>query len=134
MIRFMLDTNACIAVLNGSPASVRSRLLKNEPSECVISQVVHVELVYGAFHSQSPKRNLARIERLRRYVRVMPWEEEAALASAQIQNDLAAIGRPIGPYDTMIAGHAVAQDAILVSHNTREFGRVGELKLEDWEE
>ena len=133
MIRYLLDTNACIRAINGHPPCVRERLLEVDPTEAAISQVIHYELLFGVYRSSQPERNLANLKHFLRYVRVLDWGVEQAVEAAQIRASLARQGQPIGPYDTLIAGHARSLGAILVTHNVSEFARVDGLKVEDWE-
>jgi tRNA(fMet)-specific endonuclease VapC len=133
VIRYVLDTNACIGAINGRPPSVRERLLDVDPTQVAISQIVYYELLFGVFHSSQRDRNLANLKHLLKYVQVLDWGVEQAVAAAQIRSELARFGQPIGPYDTLIAGHARSLGAILITHNTREFGRVDGLQVEDWE-
>jgi tRNA(fMet)-specific endonuclease VapC len=133
MIRFMLDTNACIGVINNRPPILRERLLQIAPTEVAISQIVHYELAFGVCNSSQTEKNQANLLHFLKYVQVLEWSEEQATVAAQIRCDLMRKGQPIGPYDTLIAAHARSINAILISHNTREFTRVDGLEVEDWE-
>ena len=133
MIRYLLDTNACIAVINDNPLSVRKRLLQTDPLEVAISQIVHYELAFGVCNSSQVERNQANLQHFLKYVQVLDWGEEQATSAAQIRCDLLRAGRPIGPYDILIAAHAHSLEAILVTHNRREFARVDGLRVADWE-
>jgi len=133
MIRYMLDTNACIGIINERPPALRARLLQVNPAEVAISQIVHYELAFGVCHSGQPQRNRANLTHFLRYVQALDWGGEQAAQAAAIRCDLQHRGCPIGPYDLLIAGHARSLQAILVTHNTAEFGRVAGLQIEDWE-
>lgn len=133
MIRYMLDTNACIRVINGDPPALRERLQQLDPAEVAISQIVRYELEFGVCNSAQPEKNRANLLHFLKYVQVLDWSEGQAIEAAQIRCELARKGQPIGPYDTLIAAHARSLEAILISHNTREFGRVEHLQVEDWE-
>jgi tRNA(fMet)-specific endonuclease VapC len=130
----MLDTNACIHVINDRPPEVRQRLLQSEPTEVAISQIVHYELAYGVCNSTQPEKNQANLDHFLKYVQVLDWGDEEAATAAQIRCHLQRIGQPTGPYDLLIAAHARSLDAVLVTHNTREFSRVEGLRIEDWEQ
>lgn len=91
-----------------------------------------MELIYGAEKSANPERNLADVEGFAARLEVLPYDAQAAAHSGQLRAELARIGKPIGPYDQMIAGHARAQGLILVTNNLREFERVPGLRVEDW--
>lgn len=133
MIRYMLDTNACIGVINGNPSTLRKRLLLEDPGQVAISQLVRYELEIGVCNSTQPEKNRANLLHFLKYVRALDWGEAQATEAAQIRCEQARKGRPIGHYDTLIAAHARSLDVILITHNTREFGRVDSLQIEDWE-
>ncbi len=98
-----------------------------------VSAIVWFELMFGA--SKSTKRSEVERRRLRTFagqLEVLPLDLAACEAAAAVRAQLEAVGKPIGSYDTLIAGHALALSATLVTHNTREFSRVRGLKLADW--
>lgn len=129
----MLDTNACIGVINGNPPALRSRLLGLSPDEVAISEIVRYKLEFGICRSQHQEKNRANLTHFLRYIRVLDWSEPQSVEAAEIRCALARLGQLIGHYDILIAAHARSLGAILVTHNTREFGRVERLRLEDWE-
>jgi tRNA(fMet)-specific endonuclease VapC len=132
-MRYLLDTNVCVVYLNGRSESVRDRLLSTPSDDMAVCSVVKAELFYGAFRSNNPTRTLERQQSfLARFVS-LPFEDEAALLAGQIRVSLASAGTPIGSYDLQIAAITLANNLILVTHNTREFERVDELQIEDWE-
>ena len=133
MIRYMLDTNACIGVINGNPPALRRRLLLEDPTNIAISQIVRYELEFGICKSTQPEKNRANLLHFLKYVLALDWGEEQATEAALVRCELARNGQPIGPYDILIAAHARSLDAILVTHNTREFEKVETLHVEDWE-
>ena len=83
--------------------------------------------------SQNPRRTLARQQPFVNRFVSLPFDDQAAEIYGEIRADLEKMGQPIGPNDFLIAAIAVANDVTLVTHNTREFGRAKDLKLEDWE-
>lgn len=99
-----------------------------------ISAVTLGELVFGAEHSRQVERNLADIEAMSARLEVLSFDNKAAYLFGQIRAALYSAGRPIGPYDMMIAGQARASGLILVTNNLKEFERVPGLILEDWTE
>jgi tRNA(fMet)-specific endonuclease VapC len=129
-MRYLLDTNAVIALLNdpGSPVSVRIRQLP--PAEIGLSAIVMHELYFGAYKSQRRERNLEIVDGLR--LEVVPFDQEDARHAGEIRAALAAQGTPIGGYDVLIAGQARARSLTLVTHNVREFQRVSQLEIENW--
>jgi tRNA(fMet)-specific endonuclease VapC len=126
-----LDTNAIIGLLNHSSSRLAHRVRQEKPSDIAISAIGAHELFYGAFRSRYPDRNAAVIDGLE--FPMVEFDKDDARESDEIRAALAGLGTPIGPYDVLIAGQAVARDLILVSHNLAEFGRVPRLKIEDWE-
>ena len=129
-MRFLLDTNAVIAVLAGKVA-VTGRLRRQALRDVAVSSVVIHELRYGASKSARQAENHSRIDALR--FEVVPFEAEDARQAGEIRAALERAGTPIGGYDLLIAGQALARDLILVTHNMREFERVEGLRFEDWE-
>lgn len=135
MIEYVLDTNACIAIINGSSVSVRSRLkraLAEGSVVCVSSLVVH-ELWYGVAKSARRDHNTERVQAfLSGPVHQVDFDEADARAAGEVRAQLEAEGRVIGAYDTLIAGQAARRGFTLVTANTREFDRVDGLMVEDW--
>ena len=129
-MKYLLDTNAVIAILKGDPA-VTGRLRAHLPSDFGLPSIVVHELYYGACKSQRAAENLARVEALQ--FEIVPFDAEDAQHAGELSAQLAAAGTPIGPYDALIAGQARARGLVLVTHNVREFARVNELQVEDWQ-
>jgi tRNA(fMet)-specific endonuclease VapC len=130
-----LDTNAVIAVLNDPASRVRRRLdaTIGRGGGLSLSSVVLFELWYGAVKSTRPDRNIRRIaDFLAGPVEVLPFESEDAEEAGEIRAVLEHEGSPIGPYDLLIAAQARRRNALLVTANGREFGRVPGLRFEDW--
>lgn len=132
-MRYLLDTNACIRYLNGTSEAIRRHIETTHPREIVVCTVVKAELFYGAENSQYPQDNLEKQRVfLERFVS-LPFDDQAAEAYGRIRATLKKAGTPIGPNDLLIAAIAVAHNCVLVSHNTKEFSRITELVLKDWE-
>jgi len=131
MLKYLLDTNICIFTIKNKPQSVREAFNRHHGQLC-ISSVTLMELIYGAEKSSSPESNLAVVEGFAARLDVLPYDTQAAAHTGQLRAELAKAGKPIGPYDQMIAGHARSLGLILVSNNLREFERVPGLRLEDW--
>ncbi len=131
---YLLDTNTCIRLLNPDRnSSVSRRLAMMRSGDVAICSVVKAELYWAAFKSSRQDSNLARLERFFNEFVSLPFDDQSALIYGQIRAQLAASGTPIGPNDLLIASIALANNLILVTHNTREFSRVEGLRLEDWE-
>jgi tRNA(fMet)-specific endonuclease VapC len=131
MLKYMLDTNICIYTIKNRPPEVREIFGRNQGLMC-ISTVTLMELFFGTEKSAFPQKNLAIVEGFAARLEVLDYNKSAAAHSGQLRAELAAAGTPIGPFDTMIAGHARSLGLILVSNNLREFGRVPGLRFEDW--
>ncbi len=130
-MRYLLDANVVIALLNDVASKAAKRARRVKPGDVAISAIVAHELFYGAFKSQRADRNVALVDALR-FV-VLDFDKEDARQSGQIRALLAGKGTPIGPYDVLIAGQAIARNLTLVSHNTDELRRVPGLRIEDWQ-
>lgn len=129
-MRFLLDTNAVIALFNNNSPRLSQRVRTCQVSDIGLSVIVAYELFYGAFKSQRQEHNLRRVELIG--FPLVPLDWAAARAAGEIRALLAQGGQPIGPYDTLIAGQALSRNLILVTSNTKEFGRVPRLVVEDW--
>ncbi len=92
------------------------------------------ELFSGVNKCDSPSKEELKVKRLLHPLRLLPFDWDSALRSAEIRADLERKGQTIGPYDTQLAGQALALDLTFVTHNSREFSRVPDLRLEDWEQ
>ena len=130
-MKYVLDTNTLIYFFKGM-GGVAAKLLQQQPADIGIPAVVLFELEVGIAKSPSPRRRRAQLEELRSLVNVLPLDENSAKAAAQVRAKLEAQGRPIGPYDVLIAGTAIAARSVLVTRNTREFARIPGLKTENW--
>ncbi len=127
----MLDTNMVIYTIKNRPNQVRETFKQHQDQMC-ISAVTWGELIYGAEKSSHPERNLADIEQMAARLEIAPFEALAATHFGQLRAELYRIGKPIGPYDMMIAGHARSMGFILVTNNLKEFERVPGLRVENW--
>lgn len=107
-------------------------LRRISPEDCAISTVTLFELVSGAGKSANPPREFQRIEKLRAPFIEIPWDESAAIKSAEVRCALESKGQKIGAYDTLLAGHALALNLIFVTDNVKEFSRVDGLVVENW--
>jgi len=134
-VSYLLDTNVCIVLLDDVGGSIRSRheeaLLEGDP--LFLPSVVLFELRYGVERSAYSFANRQRLARfLLEGIEVLPFTDSDASSAAAIRSTLEKQKQPIGPYDTLIAGQALARGLTLVTANVREFARVEGLKWEDW--
>jgi tRNA(fMet)-specific endonuclease VapC len=130
-MKYLLDANAVIALLNDAKSKTARRARRHKPGDVGISAIVAHELYYGAYKSQRIARNVALVDSLQ--FEVLEFDQEDARQAGEIRALLALRGSPIGPYDVLIAGQAKARKLTLVTRNTAEFARVHDLRIEDWE-
>ena len=129
---FVLDTNAVVHYFKGR-GRVAERLLSTPPGDVALPSVVVFELLVGVLRSDEVGKRREQLELFLASVATLPFGYAEA-AAAEVRTDLEARGLPIGPFDVLIAGTALAHHATLVTRNTREFGRVGGLNVENWYE
>ena len=130
---YLLDTNACIRILRNTSRPLLDRFQRHDPSEIKLCSVVKAELYYGAQRNTQKEANLLLLQRFFTTFESVPFDDESADHYGRIRVDLERAGLMIGPNDLMIAAIARAHGLVLVTHNTDEFSRVSDLRLEDWE-
>lgn len=128
----MLDTNICIFLLNKKSSSLIEKIERFDRGSLVMSSVTLFELFYGIGKSQRKQVNFNALQALLTSIIPLDFCSEAAKEAGLIRSTLSELGTPIGPYDTLIAGHAISQNLPLVSYNLNEFKRVKKLSLEYW--
>ncbi len=131
---YLLDTNACIRILNSSSSALVTRLREHRPDEIALCSMVKAELLFGAQRSSRIAENLRLLDRFFEPFYSLPFDDNCVQAFGRIRAELERAGTPIGPYDLLIAATAIAGDRTLVTANTREFSRVAGLTIENWEE
>jgi len=131
MLHYMLDTNLCIRVLRDRPNALRQRFNVEADGLC-ISSIVLTELLHGAAKSARPGDNRIEVERFTSRLGVLAFDETAAHHAADIRAALERVGRIIGGYDLLIAGHARSRGLVVVTSNLGEFRGVDGLRSEDW--
>jgi len=131
-MKYLLDTCVISDFIKGE-ANVLSRLKSEQPKDLAISSVTLMELEYGlALNPARAKKLSPVIKTLLGMISIIPYEPKDANATAVIRAYLKKEGKPIGPYDVMIAGCALSHQLTMVTSNTKEFNRVSGLVLEDW--
>jgi tRNA(fMet)-specific endonuclease VapC len=130
-MRYLLDTDACIYLINERPKAVLARFRRHAVGDVGVSAVTVSELAWGVAKTGSA-RNRAALDAFLLPLEIAPYDLAAALRYGELRADLARRGRPIGPLDTMIAAHALSLGATVVTNNLREFGRVPDLAIENW--
>ncbi|QIE24571.1 type II toxin-antitoxin system VapC family toxin [Caballeronia sp. SBC2] len=129
-MNYLLDTNAVIALMKGHSGFL-ARLRQHQPRDFAMPSIVAHELYFGAYKSRHAAGNLRRVEALQ--FEILDFGPEDTRRAGEARAQLASAGTPIGPYDVLIAGQALARSLTLVTHNMREFQRVSGLSVEDWE-
>ncbi|MEQ8672164.1 MAG: type II toxin-antitoxin system VapC family toxin [Aggregatilineales bacterium] len=132
-MKYSLDTNTCIRYLNERSAKIRAKLPTIPASDIVVCSVVRAELFYGSAKGQSPEQSLEKQLRFLHPFPTVAFDDLAAKKYGEIRADLEKLGMPIGAHDLLIAAIALAHNLILVTHNVKEFSRIGALQIEDWE-
>jgi tRNA(fMet)-specific endonuclease VapC len=134
-VNYLLDTNACIALINGKPLGVRRRFEEASQASARIStsSVVTFELWYGVAKSARPEANADRLAAfLAGPIDVIDFDDDDAQAAGQVRAALEAAGTPIGAYDVLIGSQALRRGVTLVTANANEFRRITGLAWEDW--
>ena len=129
-MRYLLDTNAVIALLNDSEGQISQRVRTLLPADFGLSSIVIHELYFGACKNQRRDRNLDLVDKLR--FEVVPFDQEDSRHAGDVRCTLAVKDVPIGGYDVLIAGQARARGLTLLTRNVREFRRMTGLRIENW--
>ena len=132
MLRYMLDTDTCSYIMKRSHDAVLKRLQKIPVSDVCISVITKSELLFGVEVSPRRQQDEAALGAFLRYVEVLDFPDKACQHYARIRADLKTAGAMIGANELFIAAHARSLGLTLVTNNTREFGRVENLPMENW--
>jgi len=132
-MKYLLDTNVCIRFLTGRSISVKDKIDNADITTLYICSVVRGELEYGARKSNYPEKTLRILKDFLSNFQEIHYDSSAAEQYGIIRAELEKKGLPMGPYDMQIAAIALTNKMVLVSHNKREFSRIDNLILEDWE-
>jgi len=131
-MQYLLDTNIFIYLCKGAYPAIAEHVRTYKPGDICISSITLAELEFGIAKSAKPEKNRKHFQELLLPFEVMAFDAEAAVEYGAIRNYLEKSGTPIGPMDTLIAAHALAAGACLITNNEREFKRVPGLKIENW--
>ncbi len=130
-LRYLLDTNTCIYIINRQPPAVFERFKRLQAGQAAISSITGAELHFGIAKTGS-ERNRNALEKFLAPLDVLPFDDNAMRDYGKLRAHLERQGTPIGALDTLIAAHALALDCVLVTNNLREFKRVPKLRVENW--
>jgi tRNA(fMet)-specific endonuclease VapC len=131
-MRYLLDTNICIALIRQKTPAVLERLNLLKPGDVAISSITLAELVYGVEKSTKREENAIALQQFILPLELVNFDQHAAVAYGKIRAELVRSGSLIGSMDMMIAANALSLDLVLVTNNVREFSRVQGLVIEDW--
>jgi len=131
-MKWMLDTDTCIAIIKGTPASVLKKLRGKSVGQVGISSITLGELAFGAAKSGRRAQAEVALAEFLLALEVASFDGDAAASYGSLRALLERRATPIGPLDTLIGAHAAALEVTLVTHNTREFRRIDSLRVEDW--
>lgn len=131
-MKYLLDTNTCIYIINKKPPSAVDKIRSKHPDEVSISTITIAELEYGVYRSKHADQNrIALLEFLVPFV-ILDFDQSAAAVYGSVRASLERKGTPIGPMDLLLAAQALSQQLILVTNNEKEFRRVAALRIENW--
>jgi tRNA(fMet)-specific endonuclease VapC len=128
---YLLDTSTVSLALRGRAPHAVDRLRATEREDVAVSVVTAMELRFGIAKNPST-RVRAVVEQFLGAIKVLPVDRSVEKPYGEVRAALERLGRPIGALDTIIAAHALAVRAVLVTNNVREFRRVRGLRCEDW--
>ena len=131
-VRYLLDSDICIYLMKHRPAAILRRLGKLSPGNAGVSVIAFGELCLGTEQSRDPESARANLDTLTEIAPVRLLPANAVGEYARIRHHLATAGRLIGGNDLWIAAHALAEEAVLVTSNEREFRRVPGLRMQNW--
>ena len=131
-MRYLLDTNICIQIIRRKPSELLSRLTALPMGDVGLSTITAAELHVGVQKSRDPARNAEALTMFLLPLEIAAFDYAAAEAYGRIRAALESSGTPIGPLETLIAGHAVSLNTTLVTDNVAEFSRVPGLQIENW--
>ena len=130
-MKYLLDTNICIYIINQRPAEVIQRFRQYAVGDIGISSITASELAYGVEKSAS-SRNKNALSLFLAPLSILPFDENCIWQYGQLRSELERKGNIIGPLDQLIAAHALSLNIPLVTNNLKEFKRIPNLQLENW--
>lgn len=132
-MKFLLDTNVCIGIMRNTLLKTVARVSHTRPGHICLCSIVRFELVFGIERCARPASETTRVEQFWQRFPSFDFDDNCADEAAQIRHYLETNGIKIGAYDTQIAAVARFNNLTLVTRNVREFQRVPNLIVEDWE-
>lgn len=131
-MKYHLDTNIIIYALKGTYKEIENHFRSIPFESIVIPRIVIAEIEYGAKKSKNYKQTIEKYNEFINHFEIIDFDEKASRKFGDIRWTLEQAGKQIGPYDLIIASTVLANEGVLVTHNTKEFERIKGLKIEDW--
>ena len=131
-MKYLLDTNICIGLLNNKDTVFITNLQKLSPNDVFLCSIVKAELVFGAKKSLHREKNEKKLKIFFDEFECLPFDDQSAESYGEIRSFLESSGNPVGNNDLLIAAIAIANDLILVTRNIREFSKIASLKITEW--
>jgi len=133
-MKYFLDTNIIIYAIKGKYPQIIQHFVKVSYHSIVIPSIVIAEIEYGTKKSTNYKKMIDKYNEFINVFEEVNFDNKAAKIYGEIRYELEKKGNVIGPNDLIIASTVIANDGVLVTHNTKEFGRIKNLRIEDWTE
>lgn len=130
MMRYLLDTNICIALLKNK-YGVREAIIKAKPWNCCVSEITLAELYFGAEYSDQPRERLKDVDFIVSHFSVMPIIDALPIYG-KTKATLWKQGTPIDEFDLLIGSTAIANDLVMVTENVKHLGKIPDIKIENW--
>jgi tRNA(fMet)-specific endonuclease VapC len=132
-MKYLLDTNICIYIINEKPLKMLEKFQQYPVHEFGVSAITHAELHYGIAKSKQKKRNQVALDEFLLPLSILPFHGKKLMECyGKMRVFLESKGETIGPLDTLIAAHALSSNLVIVSNNIKEFSRIPQLKCENW--
>jgi tRNA(fMet)-specific endonuclease VapC len=132
-MKYLLDTNICIYIINEKPEKLLRKFEQYPVYEFGISSITHAELQYGIEKSKNKSTNQAALDEFLLPLTILPFHgKKLVTCYGEIRASLESKGKTIGPLDMLIAAHALSLDLTIISNNIKEFSRIPNLKCENW--
>jgi tRNA(fMet)-specific endonuclease VapC len=131
-LRYLLDTDICIELIRHKPPRLIAKLAEASAREVAISSIGLAELELGVHRSKEPERARLALDQFLSPFTIVAFDYEAARVYGRLHAGHLASGQPIGPFDTLIAAHALSLGLVMVTNNEREYRRVPGLVIENW--
>ena len=132
-MKYLLDTNICIYIINEKPKKILQKFERYPIHEFGISSITQAELQYGVAKSKNKSTNQSALDEFLMPLTILPFHgEKLVVCYGDIRALLESRGKTIGPFDMLIAAHALSLDLTIISNNIKEFSRIPNLKCENW--